>query len=245
MALFRLPENQVRQFREHAEAAMGLHIVTAPQLEFPAFIVGGVVLQTLLDDGCEQTSEVIRQPWIRRDSQMSQADRAERFTSWLRGLPVAEKFTFATIQRDDFVLAFRLLPRGYLPPPPAPPKYVYGQLPLSGVTELNDVFYRCEPWPTSRRIDQANQTVDAGTFAWPASELPLVPTGFAAVARYALPSLLPACFRWELQPQPGAQMDCGASVPLFGQSGGGVEVRFRNQTTNRGPIANPVVLPVL
>ena len=40
-------------------------------------------------------------------------------------------------------------------------------------------------------------------------------------------------------------MKYGASVPLYGQSGGGVEVMFPKGTKNRGPIANPVVLPIL
>ena len=39
--------------------------------------------------------------------------------------------------------------------------------------------------------------------------------------------------------------ECGASVPLYGQSGGGVEVRFPTKATNRGPIPNPIVLPVM
>jgi hypothetical protein len=55
----------------------------------------------------------------------------------------------------------------------------------------------------------------------------------------------PACFRWELQPPANELIECGASVPLYGQSGGGVEVRFPRSTTNRCPIADPVLLPVM
>jgi hypothetical protein len=39
------------------------------------------------------------------------------------------------------------------------------------------------------------------------------------------------------------QVACGLSVPLDGYGGGGVEVEFRGGATNRGPIANPVMLP--
>lgn len=90
-----------------------------------------------------------------------------------------------------------------------------------------------------------NRTVLAGTFAFPASELPLVPSGFAAVGRYALPDLPPACTRYELHPPTNTLVDCGASVPLYGQSGGGVEVCFQHGFTNDGAIANPVLLPVM
>jgi hypothetical protein len=56
---------------------------------------------------------------------------------------------------------------------------------------------------------------------------------------------LPACYRYELQPDANTDIECGASVPLYGQSGGGVEVKFVKQTNNRCAIANPVVVPAL
>jgi len=65
------------------------------------------------------------------------------------------------------------------------------------------------------------------------------------VARFALPSLMPACYRYELQPVTGTVIECGAAVPLYGQSGGGVEVKFTSLTKNRCPIADPIVLPAL
>jgi len=243
MPLFRLSDPQVRRFREEPEAAMGLHILAGANGELPSFVLGNAVLLTLDDASRNQIAELLQLNWLRR-AQLSIGDREAGFERWLASLAAAEISEVSTIQREDLHLAFRLFPPGYLPPAPPMPKYVYGHVPLVGSTGPDDVFYRCEPWPKSRRIDQKKEIVEAGTFAWPATELPLVPSGFAAVGRYALPSLLPACFRWELQPQPGTMMDCGASVPLYGQSGGGVEVRFRRRTSNRGPIANPVVLPV-
>ena len=52
----------------------------------------------------------------------------------------------------------------------------------------------------------------------------------------------PACYRWELQPQI-AILDAVLVCTMNGQAGGGVEVKFLKETANRGPIANPVVLP--
>jgi len=78
----------------------------------------------------------------------------------------------------------------------------------------------------------------------PTTDLLLVPSGLAAVARYALPSLLPARWRYELRPAAGTPIRYGATIPAYGQSGGGVEVMFPNPFMNVEPIANPVVLPV-
>jgi hypothetical protein len=61
----------------------------------------------------------------------------------------------------------------------------------------------------------------------------------------ALPSFFPAIFRWRIQPVLGSSILCGAVVPMFGQSGGGVEVCFDQPAQNVGPIANPVVLAPL
>jgi hypothetical protein len=72
-------------------------------------------------------------------------------------------------------------------------------------------------------------------YGFPASELNFVPTGFAAVGRYALPDLPPACRRCEI----------GACLPLYGQAGGGVEVMFPKRFKNAVTIWPPTVLPPL
>jgi hypothetical protein len=87
-----------------------------------------------------------------------------------------------------------LAPTHPLPPPPAPPPVVYGRLSFAGLAGPQDKFYRYESFPTSKRINRRTRQIAPGTFASPASELALIPRGFAAVARYALPSLFPA--RW-------------------------------------------------
>jgi hypothetical protein len=46
-------------------------------------------------------------------------------------------------------------------------------------------------------------------------------------------------------PDANTDIECGASVPLYGQSGGGVEIKFVKHTNNRCAIASPVVLPAL
>jgi hypothetical protein len=52
-------------------------------------------------------------------------------------------------------------------------------------------------------------------------------------------------FRWELQPNRGTSILCGAVVPMYTQAGGGVEVCFDTGATNIGPIADQLIIPPL
>ena len=173
-------------------------------------------------------------------------EHLRRMDRWIMSLPLAERIDPAP--RLDAVTALgfvHLGPRRRLPPPPRRASIINSHLPFHGFCSGNEIFYRYESYPSSRRIDQLNSRVTVpGTYAAPMSDLPLVPTGLSAVARYALPTLLPARWRYELRPEPGTLMRYGASVPLNGQSGGGVEVMFPNPFQNSGPIANPVILQV-
>jgi hypothetical protein len=170
----------------------------------------------------------------------------EQMDEWISGLP--ESGPIRPIPFDEALTVRGFIHLGPIGPLTAPvfpdPDTVYGHLPLHGLCSGKEVFYRYEHYPTSIRINQINGKVVPKTYATPMSELPLVPTGLAAVARYALKSLLPARWRYELRPGIGIPIRYGASVPMHGQSGGGVEVMFPKPFDNVGPIANPVVLPI-
>lgn len=180
----------------------------------------------------------------------------ERYQSWMSSLQEVDDVAPHWITRAElnvFVTSSfpppppnrpTLVPRRR--PPPALPQNFYGHLPFKTRTRPQEYFYRFEPWPTSRKITVGNPGVIAAqTYASPSSELRFLNTGFAVVARNALPSFFPAVFRYELQPSPSTTIYCGAVVPNFGQSGGGVEVYFPSQVQNHGPIAYPVVIPPL
>lgn len=243
MPLFRLSGQQTNRFSEMVEAAPGVHLAKIADADDLSFVLGERVLLVPDETARDQVAALLKQSWLQTRDRVEHEERAAGFDRWLSGLSQAPRLQAQSIPRS--VLAFKLHPHGYLPTTLSRPALIYGHLPFSGTTGASDIFYRCEPWPTSRRISQANQEVAAGTYACPQSELPFFPTGFAAVGRYALPNLAPACFRWELQPLAGTVVDCGASVPLYGQAGGGVEVYFRKKTKNRRPIANPTILPAL
>lgn len=105
-------------------------------------------------------------------------------------------------------------------------------------TRPGEVFVRYSAFANDRRIN-GDGSVTAGTYATTENDSSLVPSGLAAVGRYALPNRNPAAFRFMLQPPSGAPIRCGACSPKFGHAGGGVEAFFGNGLpagTAHGPI---------
>jgi hypothetical protein len=248
MQLLRLRETDQREFDKVTEVAMDCHLAQSPGEEF--YLVIGSRVGILLNERtlAEPDNDLFRQSWLRGG--VPTDERLGIFERWLSQLEAAPDLSATTPVQAwrSFWNAFGpVTPIGVLPPALARPAWIYGHLPFSTTTEPETIIYRWEAFPTSRRISRAVNppTIAADTYASPASEAPFAVTGFAAVARFALPNLMPACFRWELQPVAGTRLECGASVPLYGQSGGGVEVKFTNLTQNRCPIADPVILPAL
>lgn len=259
MHLYRIREPAA--FDEAPEVAMDVQFGAerGGESRYSFIVVGGRVAISTHERPGETINEYLIQPWLQPNLTFSR--REELFGEWLRGLDPAPDLHPKTptdfiqpimLQRQDHqqeapMLAFIVGPLLPLPAPPPRPASIYGHLPFGTKTAGDTVIYRWEAFPTSRRIKRTptGGTIDRDTYGAPASEIPFAPTGFSALARFALPNLLPACFRWELQPPANELIECGASVPLYGQSGGGVEVRFPRSTINRCPIADPVLLPVM
>lgn len=86
-------------------------------------------------------------------------------------------------------------------------------------------FFRYSAFARDRRI-AVDGSVYPQTYVTSESDAVLVPSGLAAVSRYALPNPDPACYRYQFQPPAGTQIRCGTSAPNFGQAGGGVEVQI-------------------
>lgn len=172
---------------------------------------------------------------------------ARNLDEWTNSLPSSSSLTWVPLLEALSVLGFiHFGPRFPFRRPPAVPPVVYGHLPFRGAASGSEIYYRYEAYPGSRRIDLAgNRVIHPNTFASPELDAVYVNSGLGAVARYALPQLLPARWRYELRPPAGTRVYYGASVPLYGQSGGGVEVSFPNPFTNDGPIPQPLVLPVM
>ncbi|HEY0555648.1 MAG TPA: hypothetical protein VGG20_15435 [Thermoanaerobaculia bacterium] len=100
-------------------------------------------------------------------------------------------------------------------------------------------FHRFSAFNPDRRVDPKTGDFVPGTYAAPEKEVPLAPTGFAAVGRFALPNTLPASHHYVISAPPGTNVSFGTVAPAFSQSGGGVEAFFPNAVVNQVPRIHP------
>src|SRR5579871_409484 len=110
----------------------------------------------------------------------------------------------------------------------APPSSLVKSYPLPA----NRVFHRFSPYKPDKRVDPVTGNFLAGTYATTDSDFPLVPSGFAAVGRYALPSMQPASHHYQIEAPAKTPVTFGTVAPAFGQAGGGVEALFVNAVVN-------------
>lgn len=105
----------------------------------------------------------------------------------------------------------------------------------------NEKFVRYSAYQNDRRILN-NGSVLPGTYATTDNDASIVPSGLAAVARYALPNYMPAVYRFNLVPPKPVPITCGTVAPAFGHAGGGIEVRF-SQGAPQGTSLRSVMIP--
>jgi hypothetical protein len=106
------------------------------------------------------------------------------------------------------------------------------------------VFHRFSAFNPDRRIDSHTGSFVPGTYGVSESEVPLVPSGLAAVGRFALPNLLPASHHFYVDAGAGTVVAFGTVAPAFGQAGGGVEAYFPAGAVNQqNPRKSPSRLP--
>ena len=107
-------------------------------------------------------------------------------------------------------------------------------------SEPNEVFVRYSAFRRDFRIDPKNGFVRANTYVTTDTDAPLVPSGLAAVGRYALPNPAPALYKFTIKSPPRSSIHCGTVAPNFGQAGGGVEVLFTAGFVLHGAVQGPV-----
>ena len=100
------------------------------------------------------------------------------------------------------------------------PSYLY-------ITRPGDEFRRLSAYRHDKRL-QKDGSLLPGTYGTTISDLRVVPSGIAAVGRYALPNRIAACYVYQIVPEPGTHVYFGTVEPNFGLCGGGVEVYFPN-----------------
>lgn len=150
-------------------------------------------------------------------------------------LPTGPAPAPVTLAPSTQVIKHRLQASSYLPGAPVPQPVpamgaVLGAHPLLRSVQLANptVFYRFIGNPTDFRF--VNNTLLAGTYVSTALEHRTANSGFAAVGRFALPLPAPASYVFQYGLPAGAVLYAGTVAPLFGQSGGGVEILVLNTT---------------
>lgn len=118
-----------------------------------------------------------------------------------------------------------------------------GSFPLVGSQTLSEDtrFFRVICSQSDFRYDSNSMVLRDSTYLMPYLDHLHSNSGFATVARFALPIPLPACYLFQYELPAGTQIRVGTVAPAFGQSGGGVEV----MTENRVPAKQygPIILP--
>jgi hypothetical protein len=104
----------------------------------------------------------------------------------------------------------------------------------------NRLFHRFSAYSPDKRVDPWTGDFLAGTYATTDSDFALVPSGLAAVGRFALPNILPASYHYQIEAPVGTPVTSGTVAPAFGQAGGGVEALFASAVVNaQSPAAWP------
>lgn len=257
MPIFRIMDDQQKAFLAHPEVFQGVQLGYFEQgsIEGYCIVLSGVVGIIINGNLYSELDAFAGETWRINQSSLRGIPIASRYQRWwetLGQMPIVSPID--TNRADMISLLTSPAPPHPLHRPTLAPGAPHGRgslpptvahLPFSTATEDEEVFYRWESWPTSMRINQYKNTIAPWTFVSPRSEVQFAPTGFSAVSRMALPSFFPAMFRWRINPDINTSILCGAVVPMFGQSGGGVEACFDQLTHNNGPIAHPVVIPPL
>ncbi|MFX0097721.1 MAG: hypothetical protein ACFE7E_08185 [Candidatus Hodarchaeota archaeon] len=92
-------------------------------------------------------------------------------------------------------------------------------------------YFRYGPFARDHRVDPSNGDYLRGSYATTYNDTFQVPSGFAAIGRYALPN--PSSARCVFAIVTYDRPTCmGTATPNFGQAGGGVEVFFQSGAKN-------------
>lgn len=125
--------------------------------------------------------------------------------------------TFDTeVRNDDFGLAFSEMAA-------EPSEQLIPRNRLHG-------YYRYSAFCHDKRVQPSGDFIP-GTYATTYADMHFVPSGYAAVGRYALPNPASACNLFQIVTYDRPTL-IGTATPNFGQAGGGVEVLFGSGATN-------------
>ena len=97
------------------------------------------------------------------------------------------------------------------------------------LTTATDYFYRVTAYLDDKRI-RPDKSLAPESYSTTDTDLTVVPSGLAAVGRFALPTRISARHVFEITPGKGVRILFGTVIPNYGLCGGGVEVFFPDGT---------------
>ena len=97
------------------------------------------------------------------------------------------------------------------------------------LTTVADFFYRVTAYLDDRRI-RPDKSLAPESYSTTDTDLKVVPSGLAAVGRFALPTRISARHVFQIKPGKGVRILFGTVIPNHGLCGGGVEVFFLDGT---------------
>ena len=185
------------------ESGMGYQFITLEGLG--AFVVLNATIALKLEDARDDETE--REPLEGPDSALARVVRMvteEKPVSFLAGAKASES-------------------SGQLEPAMGTELHVATHGSYQSNPQVGELFVRYSAFENDLRFGD-DGGVRKGTYATTEVDSAMVPSGLAAVARYALPNKDPARYKFCIEAPLDSTIHCGTSAPKFGESGGGVEI---------------------
>ena len=196
---------QVLNSAEHCETGMGLHVV---------FVSEGPI--AILSDG--SALPCFRSPRFYDLGDLNRGDPAPLSTQPNSHLPSAYQVAANRRIASAAIAAVGSAPSS----PTSGPATGASPLLIRRTLLTSQKFLRYISSPVDPRFASGN--LRSGTYLTTRLERRTASSGFAAVGRFALPLPVPACRVIEYELPDTTVIDAGTVAPLFGQSGGGVEI---------------------
>ncbi len=223
MALFRIDKDTVTRLVEHPESGMGYQIV---RHRGTVFVIFNAAVAIPFDELRDRQFTEVEYSSLAGDPDHFEGEPLPRLS--IEGeLSIA--FSLFDRDRQAELLGLNspysvVTPSEYVNSSSAPRSY-----------------YRYCSYYRDRRIHSPTGNFLPGTFATTFNDIHFVPSGFAAVGRYALPNPASARFLFQIVTFDRPNL-IGTATPNFGQAGGGVEVLFEHGAVNKPSASFPIAV---